>query len=239
MKPQDYTRLTQKNIMDFQSDDFLKRLYNKRFSAEGLEYKKQLWKVFINTFLSKHIKKDDVLLDIGAGYCEFINNVDVSKKYVIDVNPDVKKYANKKVTVIQSSIFQPNEQIEKLEPLSCIFISNFFEHLTDFGFKQVIQVLAFCYSKLKTGGRLIIIQPNFKFCYREYYDFIDHHIPLTHLSMKEALETVNFKIEILYNRFLPYTTVGKKIPPEWLKLYLSLPFLWKIFGKQMFIKAIK
>ena len=214
-------------------------LYRKRFPEDRVAYRNKLWNIFIDNFLSKHIYPDDVLLDIGGGYCEFINNINARKKYVIDENADIKNYANEDVTVIHSSIFQQNEQLRNIEELSCIFISNFLEHLISIERNQVIDTLAFCYSKLKPGGRLIIIQPNFRYCYKDYYDFIDHHIPLTHLSMKEALETLNFRIELIYPKFLPYSTVGKEHPPQWLRIYLSMPILWKIFGKQMFIKAIK
>ena len=225
--------------MNFQTKDYIELLYNKRFNKEELTHKRRLWKILVREFLSKHIDKTDSVLDVGSGYCEFINNVDAADKYVIDTNPEVRKYADKDVHVIEGDIFKVDKQVEELKPVDCIFISNFFEHLSSVTPNQVIQVLDFCYSKMKKGGKLLIIQPNFKFCYKDYYDFIDHHIPLTHLSMKEAIEVMNFKIEIMHERFLPFTTKGARHSPGLLKLYLMMPVLWKFFGKQMFIKAVK
>jgi hypothetical protein len=42
------------------------------------------------SFLQKYIAGNSVVLDIGGGYCEFINQVQASKKYLIDLNPDAK-----------------------------------------------------------------------------------------------------------------------------------------------------
>ncbi|RMD70072.1 MAG: methyltransferase, partial [Cyanobacteria bacterium J149] len=77
------------------------------------------------------------------------------------------------------------------------------------------------------------------YCYKEYYDFIDHQLPITHLSLEEILRTIGFKIEVLIPRFLPYSTKGNPSSPLLLSIYLKLPIFWSILGSQMFIKAVK
>jgi len=62
-----------------------------------------------------------------------------------------------------------------------VFLSNFFEHLKNK--EELVDVLVFCLNNLKPGGSLLIIQPNFKYSFREYYDFIDHQLPITHISL--------------------------------------------------------
>ncbi|MDQ2096150.1 MAG: class I SAM-dependent methyltransferase [Tychonema bourrellyi B0820] len=118
-----------------------------------------------------------------------------------------------------------------------IFISNFFEHLSNK--EELIQIILFCFDALKPNGSLLVIQPNFKYSYKEYYDFIDHQLPITHLSLQELLETVGFEIDLMIPRFLPFSTKGRPASPLLLKIYLKLPFLWQFLGGQMFVKASK
>ena len=87
----------------------------------------------------------------------------------------------------------------------------------------------------------MILQPNIHYLYKEYWDFFDHHTPLSEKSMVEAIGmTGGFKIHTIIPRFLPYTTKSR-FPqlPILMKLYINSPFAWNIFGKQMFIVAEK
>ena len=100
------------------------------------------------------------------------------------------------------------------------FVSNFFEHLHSK--EELIQMLGFCYDHLNPQGSLLIIQPNFKYSAMEYYDFIDHYLPITHLSLKEILLVIGYRIDVLIPRFLPFTTKGRPASPELLKIYLKM-----------------
>ena len=40
----------------------------------------------VQFLLSEVDKKNFTVLDIGAGYCEFINNIQCAQKYAIDLN---------------------------------------------------------------------------------------------------------------------------------------------------------
>jgi hypothetical protein len=87
-------------------------------------------------------------------------------------------------------------------------------------------------------GRLILLQPNIRYAYREYWDFFDHHVALSHESLAEALGIAGFEIEVVRPRFLPYTTRSRIPQSPWiLRLYLALSPLQWLFGKQMFIVA--
>ena len=218
---------------------YLKKLYDNRFDPQEKTAKLVLWKTLIDNFLQKYVRKDSDVLDIGGGYCEFINQIQAKDKYLIDLNPDSNKFANSDVTVLNFNILDVQQQ-NKWEFAKCfdiIFISNFFEHLENK--KDLIEILIFCWQHLKPGGSLLVIQPNFKYSYREYYDFIDHQLPITHLSLQELLETIGFTIDVSIPRFLPYSTKGRPASPKLLKLYLKLPLLWKFLGGQMFVKASK
>lgn len=196
-----------------------------------------MWKVLIRKFLQKHVGKESDILDIGGGYCEFINHIQGREKYLIDPNPDSKTFANPDVNVINLNILSLDDREKIPKRFDKIFISNFFEHLGNK--EELIEVLLFCFDQLKPGGSLLIIQPNFKYSFKEYYDFIDHTLPITHLALQELLQTIGFKIDVLIPRFLPFSTKGRPGSPSLLKLYLKLPFLWNFLGGQMFIKASK
>ncbi|MFM9264321.1 bifunctional 2-polyprenyl-6-hydroxyphenol methylase/3-demethylubiquinol 3-O-methyltransferase UbiG [Tychonema sp. BBK16] len=218
------------------ADAYLKKLYTNRFDSSQMQAKVVLWKVLIDDFLQKYVPSQSSVLDIGGGYCEFINQIRAEKKYLIDLNPDSKLFANPDVEVLNIDVLNLGDFLFA-EQFDRIFISNFFEHLTNK--EELIQIISFCFDVLKPNGSLLIIQPNFKYSYREYYDFIDHQLPITHLSLQELLQTVGFKIDLMIPRFLPFSTKGRPASPLLLKLYLKLPFLWQFLGGQMFVKASK
>ncbi len=225
------------SISQMNLEEYIKKLYSNRFDSKQRKAKIALWKVLIEGFLQKHVGQDSVILDIGGGYCEFINQVQAREKYLIDLNPDSKIFANPDIELLNINILSLNEQKLLTKRFDKIFISNFFEHLRNK--EELIEVLGFCFNYLKPGGSLLIIQPNFKYSFKEYYDFIDHELPITDLSLQEVLETIGFTIHVLIPRFLPYSTKGRPASPELLRLYLKLPFMWKFLGGQMFIKASK
>lgn len=219
------------------ADAYLKKLYTNRFDSRQMQAKVVLWKVLIDDFLQKYVPSQSSVLDIGGGYCEFINQIRADKKCLIDLNPDSKLFANPDVEVLNIDVLNLGDRTLFTEQFDRIFISNFFEHLSNK--EELIQIILFCFNALQPSGSLLVIQPNFKYSYREYYDFIDHQLPITHLSLQELLETVGFEIDLMIPRFLPFSTKGRPASPLLLKIYLRLPFLWQFLGGQMFVKASK
>ncbi|MEG4575253.1 methyltransferase domain-containing protein [Microcoleus sp. N3A4] len=219
------------------ADAYLKKLYANRFDSTQMQAKVALWKVFIDEFLQDYVPPESTVLDIGGGYCEFINQIMAEKKYLIDLNPDSKLFAHPDVKVLNIDILTFDDKPAFSEKFDRIFISNFFEHLRNK--EELIQIISFCFEALKPGGSLLVIQPNFKYSFKEYYDFIDHQLPITHLSLQELLQTVGFEIDLIIPRFLPFSTKGRPASPLLLKVYLKLPLLWRFLGGQMFVKASK
>lgn len=212
------------------------KLYGKRFDPQEIKKKNRLWKVLCDEFFQKFIPEYSIVLDIGAGYCEFINNIKAGKKYVIDMNPDVYNYANSDIEIHNSAANDIN--FLKDDSIDVIFISNFFEHLKNK--EEMLEILSGIYRVCKTGGTILILQPNIRYAYKQYWDFFDHQLPLSDKSLAEALTMVGFKIDKVFSRFLPFTTKSK-LPQTGLviKIYLKLPFIWHIFGQQTFVIAKK
>lgn len=213
----------------------IRELYRERFDPRERKQKNELWKI-ICPFLQKYFPVNGVVLDLGAGYCEFINNIQAAQKIAVDMNPDTVTYALPEVQVHQS-LCAPLPFIESAS-IDAVFLSNVLEHLANKD--QVLEVMREIHRVLRLGGRMVILMPNIRFAYREYWDFFDHHVPLTEKSVVEATRMAGFKTKKVIPAFLPYTT--KSNLPQWnilVRIYLALPLLWRIFGKQALVVVEK
>ena len=210
-------------------------LYQVRFHSEEIKKKNKLWQTLCKHYFSKYINKNDCVLDLAAGYCEFINNINVNKKIAVDINPDTVNYAQPDVQVINAM----SSHIEEIpsNSVNVIFISNFFEHISK---EEILLTLKECRRILAPKGIIMILQPNIKYIGGAYWDFFDHYTPLTDQSLSEALELTGYKVKKMIPRFLPYTTKSKIPQFSWLvAIYLHIPLAWKIMGKQLFVIAEK
>ena len=212
------------------------KIYQARFDSAMVTTKKKLWEVLVERFLQRYVRTDASVADFGGGYCEFINAIRCRRKYVIDLNPAVYRYADPDVEIIISNAGKISSLPDS--GLDIAFASNFFEHLSSK--QQLLEVLSEIHRVLRRDGKLLIIQPNIKYAYREYWDFIDHYIPLTENSLGEALTISGFKISECIPRFLPFSVGSSPSKSsKLLSLYLKVPPIWRIFGKQTFMVGVK
>lgn len=214
----------------------LEKLYSQRFPEQDLAQKHAIWKVLCADFFSRYVKSTDTVVDIGAGYCEFINNIHAGSKIAVDLNPDVRRFAAPDVRVIN----EPCTAIAQLASASVdvVFMSNFLEHLPT---KQaVLDTFREAYRILRDDGRIIVLQPNIRFLPGEYWDFFDHHTPLSDRSLVEGLQLAGFEPVVVHPRFLPYTTKSRLPKAAFLvRLYLRFPPAWRLLGKQALVVAKK
>ena len=215
--------------------DPLERLYGKRFTAEEREAKARLWETLYASFFARYVAGADTVLDLGAGYCEFINRARARRRIAIDLNPDTPRFAGEGVTVHQIPLERLGEVVAP-GSVDFAFASNVFEHLPSPS--ALLTVLEAVHAALRPGGRLMIMQPNVRLVGGAFWDFFDHTLPLTEKGMIEALEVSGFRIQEVRPRFLPYTTKSRL--PRWpvlVKAYLALPMAQWMLGKQMLIVA--
>ena len=212
----------------------LQQLYETRFAAQS-GYRRRIWEVLAPFFL-RWIPAGAVVLDLGCGWCEFINAVTCSRKFAMDLNLDAERHALPGVTLLHQDCSEA-WQLEQ-ESLDVVFSSNFFEHLPS---KSALEkTLLEAHRALKPGGRLIAMGPNIKFLPGAYWDFIDHYLPLTELSILELMKKCGFKEEFCADRFLPYTmSDGRQYPIWMLRFYLAVPLLWRFGGKQFLVVVRK
>jgi SAM-dependent methyltransferase len=214
----------------------LEKLYHQRFPDAALAQKHAIWKVLCDDFFSRHVKASDTVVDIGAGYCEFINNIRAARKIAVDLNPDVRRFAAPDVRVINESCTAIRELDS--DSVDVVFMSNFLEHLPNKDlvldtFRETLRIL-------RQGGRVLVLQPNIRYLPGEYWDYFDHHTPLTERSLVEGLQLAGFEPTTVIARFLPYTTKSRLPQAPWLvRLYLKVPLAWHILGKQAFVVALK
>jgi ubiquinone/menaquinone biosynthesis C-methylase UbiE len=216
--------------------DYVEDLYRARFTKRELNEKLRVWRVLTRHFFQRYVRKSDTVLDIGAGYCEFINNIHAKRKIAVDINKDIIKFAGKDVEVV----FNDCKRLKDVPDSSVdvVFISNILEHLRDAN--EIEMTLLEAKRVLAKGGILMVMQPNIKYAFREYWDFFDHVVPLSHKGTVEALLKNGFDIVEVRPRFLPYSS--KQSVPKWpllIIIYLKLRFMQNLFGKQMFIVAKK
>jgi ubiquinone/menaquinone biosynthesis C-methylase UbiE len=209
----------------------LQNEYQKRFSAHE-HYREQVWAVLCKKVFSKHIRADDVVLDLGAGWGEFSRNIQAKQRYAMDLNPDCGKRIEGYSEFIQQDCSDPWPLADA--SLDVVFTSNFFEHLPSKGL--VDKTLQEAHRCLKPGGIIICVGPNIQYLPDLYWDYWDHYLPISGASIAEALTLGGFDITQRIDRFLPYTMSGKKNPPLWaVSLYLDLPLFWPLLGKQFFV----
>ena len=213
----------------------LSRTYSNRF--QGLEeYRNKVWKILVENFFGRWIPADSRVLDLGCGYGEFINNVSANDRHAMDLNSEASDRLDPNIHFHRQDCSEP-WSIEE-NSLDLVFTSNFFEHLPN---KQILsQTIRHIHRHLKSNGRLIMLGPNIAALKGNYWDFWDHHVPLSDQSACELLELHGFAIEKSIRRFLPYNMVRiRKRPLALVKLYIRLPFIWRFFCAQFLIISRK
>jgi SAM-dependent methyltransferase len=214
----------------------LQLLYRNRFSNAERTRKDEIWSVLCAHFFQRYVQSTDTVLDIASGLGEFSRHIKAAKIFAVDLNPDAASFLPDGSTFSRTSA----EHLDFLSDNSVdvAFTSNFFEHLPT---KMVVDaVLSEVRRVLRPGGVFIALQPNIRYAYKEYWDFYDHHTPLSHLSCAEAFELAGLRVVELIDRFLPFSTKST-LPthPLLVRIYLVCRPAWGFFGKQFLIVGKK
>lgn len=212
----------------------LNKIYYYRFQKIDQKNKIAVWNE-ISKYIYNLLGKPKKILDPCAGSCEFLNSLEKAECWGVDIQNSILINKKSHINAIVSDIFEAD--LPK-NYFNAIFISNFLEHLNSH--EQLSIFIRKMRDCLAESGKICILGPNFKYSYKEYFDCFDHKLMLTHHSLAELLYSENLTINKIYNKFLPYS-FRSKLPASRLftKLYLQMPYLWKIFGKQFLIIAEK
>jgi SAM-dependent methyltransferase len=190
-----------------------------------------LWRTLCRYHFSRLISENDCVLELGAGYGSFINHVVAKRRIAVDSWEGFVHYLEPRIEgrvgdVTDLSFIQPSS-------VNFVFASNLFEHLSQDDFASVLCQLK---QGLAGNGTLNILQPNYYYSYREYFDDYTHRTVYTHTSICDFLQAHGYQVIECRPRFLPLTIKSRlPVSPVLIRLYLSSP--WKPLGKQMFIRV--
>ena len=193
--------------------------------------REQLW-AHLTRYLQQYVPADAAVMELGAGYCYFINNVSASRRVAVDYSPEIDRWKGPRVEGICSDALA---YLRTLEPQQFDFIlaSNFFEH---FEWDALREMIALIFRALRPSGRLAVIQPNFRLAPGRYFDDYTHRAIFTDVSLEDWLRAAGFDLVTLIPRFLPLSVKSRMGGLSFLvPLYLRLPY--RPLAGQMFALA--
>lgn len=219
----------------------LKLITNEKYRDmyKNLQEREVVWKA-ICKFIQHDIPQNAHVLDLGCGYCCFINNIDAQKKIAMDIDSEFKRFAAKDVQFIVGPC--TNLSAVESNTIDVVFASNLLEHLSR---EDITTVLVEILRVLKKNGRFIVLQPNFYYCYREYFHDCTHQTIFTHIGLCDLLRA-HFEVCKVIPRLLPFSMQtkysGRLFPKLLMNKYLIYFYLiqpLKFFAKQMYIVSKK
>ncbi len=191
-----------------------------------------IWKQLC-AYLQRYIPADSKVLDLGPGYCSFINNIKAQEKHALDICPEVADYTAKGVIFHVGSVCRM--QGVKDGYFDIVFASNLFEH---FSMEELKECLGEVKRVMSSSAKLIIIQPNFRYCYKSYFDDYTHRQVFTDVSISDFLSEQGLKATTIIPKFLPFSFKSRLPKSGWLIWsYLRSPF--KPFAGQMLVISQK
>jgi SAM-dependent methyltransferase len=191
-----------------------------------------LWKTLCAAFFQRLVPADGCVLELGAGYGNFINHIRCARRIALDRWDGMLQYLEPGVEGHLGDV--TDLQVIAPGSVDFVFASNLFEHISQADFGTVLEQLR---DKLKPGGTLNIVQPNYRFAYREYFDDYTHVAVYSDRSLADFLASRGYRVIDCRPRFLPLTVKSAlPVSPLLIRLYLALPF--KPLGKQMLIRAV-
>ena len=216
----------------------LPRIYKHRFDGIAPANKLAVWREISSYILNDAARLRggraiDSVLDPACGDGEFLNGC-LGKAPVL-LGCDLRQ----RPTSLHDSIGFHQGFFQTLEielQFDLIWVSNLLEHLPD---PETLQdFLLQSKNRLMPGGMLTIMGPNIKYCANEYWDFADHLLPLSHLTVLEHLVSAGFEPLACSPRFLPYS-FRSRLPahPLLTRTYLKTRPAWQLLGKQFLIRA--
>lgn len=194
-----------------------------------------VWKEIVR-YLRPYLDRKNTILDLGSGYCDFINNTEAKEKIAVDMSSDSEQYCASGVCFIQSVATDLSAVTS--HSVDVVFASNLLEHLTD---TELDLCMGEVRRVLKSGGLFISMQPNYRYSYKTYYDDPTHKKVFSHTALESFLISHTFEIVRKMPKFLPFSLKSRPslipIHPLLIRAYLHSPY--KPFaGQMLFITKI-
>ncbi|MCU1580504.1 MAG: Methyltransferase type 11 [Rhodoglobus sp.] len=190
-----------------------------------------LWGALWDYSLSRVMKGSSTILELGAGWCDFINNVTAPRRIAVDLWPGIIEAAAEGV----EAHVGPAEDLDFLSDgtVDAVFASNLVEHLTH---EQFDAILSESRRVLRPGGKVVFVQPNYRLAYKRYFDDFTHVSMWSEVSLSDFLSSRGWIIERAQARFMPFS-VKSRLPVSrfLIRCYLASPL--KPMAGQMLVVA--
>lgn len=192
--------------------------------------RRRVWKA-ICEYLQKFISPSNIVADVGAGYCDFINQIKARGKYAIDTHAGAAHWCAPDVCFVEAN---PIEALSfPSHSIDAILVSNLLEHLTH---EQCSALFDRFDDFLALNGKVLIIQPNYIYCYRHYWDDFTHVRAFSHVSLADFVLSRGYRILALEKRFLPFS-FKSRAPKSYYLTKLYLASFWRPRAAQMLVVA--
>ncbi len=166
-------------------------------------HRSEIWR-HICDYLRRWIPADSAVLELGAGWCDFANNIRARRVVAMDLDETVRRAAAPRVQAELGDCTDLSRFAEG--EFDVVFASNLLEHLER---PAASALLAESARVLGPGGRLILLQPNFRLNPGAYFDDYTHVAIYTDRSLPDYLVSQGWRIVRKYPRFLPMTMKSK------------------------------
>ena len=194
--------------------------------------RKAVWEA-IAAHLSPWIPEDARVVELGAGYCHWINAVRAADRVAVDLWEDLPRHAG---SGVQARVLDAATELRTLGDarFDVALASNLLEHFEP---DIAAAIAADVREILRPGGRFVLIQPNFRYAFRSYFDDYTHRSVFTDVSLANLLRAHGFSVEHVEPRFLPYSMrdVRSRIPGCLVRAYLRSPL--RPWAGQMLVVA--
>lgn len=203
--------------------------HDSRLLADGR--REIVWRALWRHYFSTRIEPDFTVLDLGCGYGSFINQVVARRRIAVDTWGDFPRHLEHGV---ESCISEATDLAFLADgSVDYAFASNLFEHLPQ---GDLVSVLDQLRAKLSRRGSLTLLQPNYRYAFREYFDDYTHVTAYSHVSLADLLRANDYTVLEVVPRFMPLTVKSRfPVSPLLVGAYLRSPL--KPYGKQMLIRA--
>jgi hypothetical protein len=206
------------------------RLYRYRFRAVDQSAREAVWGPIAN-YLYRALGQPETVLDPAAGRGEFVNAVPAAERWAVDRVAHDEIRADRDAKLLIGDVMTVELPADYFQG---VLVSNFLEHLG--GQEAIADFLERMWVVMRPGARIAVLGPNYRYLGKEYWDFADHVVPLTHRAVEEHLYVAGFTPVKTISRFLPYSFTGRLPASSRLTAaYLRVPLAWSLFGKQFLV----
>jgi len=173
--------------------------------------------------IARYVLKDapnaETVVELGAGYCDFINQVEARTRVAFDLNPEMSAFAAPGVDLRVGDCRGLSGVADG--SVDVVFASNFLEH---FVVAEAAGLLRDIRRVLRPAGRLLLLQPNYLRSPEHYWDDPTHRTAFHHRNLPKLIEANGFRVLRMVPGLLPFS-MKSRLPkiPVLVRWYLHSP----------------